>query len=278
MRIGEYQDLRIARESPHGLYLEDEEGVEVLLPNSQRPARAHIDDVLKVFVYTDSEDRPVATLKHPYATVGQFANLQAKSVTSAGAFLDWGLDKDLFCPIKEQRSPMREGDSYVVRVYLDQVSGRVACSSKITKFLDPEAEGLEPGQPIQIMVVAITPELISVIIDDRVKGSLFRDEWHERLQVGDFREAFVKSIRREDRKIAVSLRPQGYEAILGERDKLLQALRMNGGSLPVTDKSSPDEIQRRFGLSKGAFKKLIGALYKEGRIELDTHCIRLRGR
>src|SRR4051812_18735654 len=131
MRIGEYQDLRVVRESQHGLYLADPEGVEVLLPRGQCPERMRIGDTMKVFVYTDSEDRPVATTMKPHAVVGEFAKLRVVSVTNAGAFLDWGLDKDLFCPAREQQPPMQEGRDYVVRIYLDEVSQRVVCTAKI---------------------------------------------------------------------------------------------------------------------------------------------------
>ena len=132
------------------------------------------------------------------------------------------------------------------------------------------------GQPVQIIVAGRFPDMITVIVDGRFKGSLFHDEWHDRLDIGDVRDAFVKSIRAVDGKIAVSLRPQGYQAVLGERDRLLKALETNGGSMLVSDKSSPEKINEMFGLSKGAFKKLIGALYKEGRLEIEVDCIRLK--
>jgi predicted RNA-binding protein (virulence factor B family) len=275
MRIGEYQELQVTRETQHGLYLGNRND-EVLLPRGQVPEGTRIGDTLRVFVLTDSEDRPVATTKKPLATVGEFAKLRVVSVTSAGAFLDWGLDKDLFCPPREQTTPMHEGGEYLVRVYLDEVSKRVVCTTKLSKYLRQDGVGLEQGQPVKIIVAAFTPDLISVIIDGQIKGSLFPDEWHEKLQVGDVRDGYVKSIRPEDRKVAVSLRPQGRRAVLEERHRLLNTLRENGGSLPVSDKSSPEDIHRHFGLSKGAFKKLIGALYKEGRIEIKPDSIWLK--
>ncbi len=276
MRIGEHQELRIVRETQHGLYLADADGDEVLLPRGQSPKDARLHDRLQVFVLTDSEDRPVATTKKPLAAVGEFAKLRVVGLIDAGAFLDWGLDKDLFCPLKEQRVSMRVGEEYLVRVYLDPVSQRVVCTSKFAKYLSSDGEGLTLGQPIQIMVAERSRELISVIIEGRIKGSIFPDEWHERLEIGEVRQAFVKNVRREDGKVSVSLRPQGYQAVLGERDRLLQALEANGGSLPVSDRSSPDEIQRRFGLSKGSFKKLLGTLYKEGRVLIEKDRIVLK--
>jgi predicted RNA-binding protein (virulence factor B family) len=275
VRIGEYQELRAVRETANGFYLADSEA-EVLLPRGQCPAGLKPNDHLAVFVYTDSEDRPVATTKKPIAIVGEFAKLRVVSVTEAGAFLDWGIDKDLFCPMKEQQGRMREGGHYLVRVYLDELTHRTACTMRINRYLRPTGEGLKPGQPVKVMIAAMFPDLVSVIVDDHFKGSLFPDEIHEQLEVGDVRAGFIKSIRPEDSKIAVSLRPQGYRAILDEREGLLRALREGGGSLPVSDKSPPEEIQRRFGMSKGAFKKLIGTLYREGRIELDAAEIRLK--
>lgn len=275
MRIGEYQDLEVARDTQQGLYLTDGQS-EVLLPNRQCPPDLRIGDTIRVFVLTDSEDRPIATTKRPFATIGKFVKLQVVEVSAAGAFLNWGLDKDLFCPFREQLKPMREGEEYVVRIYLDETSQRIACTSRLNKYLQLDGEGLQPGQAVQIMIVDFVKDAATVIIDDRIKASLFRDEWHERLNIGEVRQAYVKSIRPEDKKVAVSLRPVGYQAVLGERDRLLKSLELNGGSLNVSDKSSPEEIHRRVGLSKAAFKKLLGALFKEGLIEIEPYSIRLK--
>ncbi|MEQ1933186.1 MAG: S1-like domain-containing RNA-binding protein [Fimbriimonadaceae bacterium] len=275
MRIGEYQELEVVRDAPQGLYLSDG-GTDVLLPASQIPKNVGIGQMLKVFLYTDSEDRPIATCQKPRAVVGEFAVLPVVSVARAGAFFDWGLAKDLFCPFSEQQGELYEGDWALVRVYLDQASQRVVCTTNINKFLQPHGEGLTKGEPIQIMISAIQRDVIHVIINGRIRGAMFPDEWVERFQIGDVRDAFVKDIRETDKKVAVSLRPQGYQAVIGESDRFLKALEANGGFLPVGDRSSPDEIQRRFGLSKGAFKKLIGALYRQGVIDIESHGVRLR--
>jgi uncharacterized protein len=275
MQIGEYQRLTVRRETPQGLYLGTEES-EVLLPRGQIPVGTQINDELEVFVYTDSEDRPVATMKRPHAVVGEFAALRVVAVTSAGAFLDWGIDKDLFCPQREQQDPMREGQIYVVRVYLDDRSNRVVCSSRLNRFLHQTGKGLKDGQQVKIRVVDHYPDYTTVIINDDTRGTLFDDERHEKLAIGELRDAYVKQVREEDRKVAVSLRPQGYAAVLGESQRIMEALRQNGGELPVSDKSSPEEIQRRFGLSKGAFKKLIGTLYREGKIVIGEDRIKLK--
>lgn len=277
MRIGEFQELVAVKETPHGYYFGDEEGT-VLLPRKECPPGLRYGDRLRLFILTDSEDRPVATRKAPVATVGEFGVMQVVAVTRAGAFLDWGLDKDLFCPIREQLHPLRQGEEVVVRVYLDDVSNRVVATTKIGRYLKATGEDLRVGQAIKFMVAGRSPDALTVIIDGTIRGSLYPDEQLDRLELGDVRDGYVKAIRASDGKVAVSLRPQGFEAILGERDRVLSALRKAGGALPMSDKSSPDEIQRRFGLSKGAFKKLIGALYREGLIELSDNGIRLKSR
>ncbi len=285
MRVGEHQELALARETPQGFYLSDGED-EVLLPRGQCPVDARVGDTLEVFLYTDSEDRPIATVHRPAGVVGEFVKLRIVSVTRGGAFLDWGLDKDLFCPGREMLAGVRAGDAVVVKVLLDDVSQRVICSMKLSRFLKVDGAGLRTGQPVKIMIAGIYDDLVSVIIDPSAndpsaggweyRGSIFPDEWHEELELGEERQAYVKSVRPGDGKIAISLRPQGYKAVVRESERVIEALRQNGGSLALSDKSSPEEIQQQFGLSKGAFKKLIGSLYKEGRIELGADFIRLK--
>ncbi|ODU51439.1 hypothetical protein ABT09_03850, partial [bacterium SCN 57-13] len=250
MILGDYQSLEIARDTNQGLYLTD--GVyEVLLPRRQCPPHAHIGEPIRVFVLTDSEDRPIATTKVPYGKVGDFAALKVVTVADSGAFLDWGLDKDLFCPFKEQIVPMKEGQRYVVRIYIDQASERIVCTSKIHKFLRPTGEDLKPGQPVKVMIAGFTPNAATVIVNNEIKASIFNDEIYENLRVGDVRDGFVKSIRPQDQKVAISLRPVGYQSVLGEREKLLAALKKNGGFLPLSDRATPEEIHRALGLSKG---------------------------
>jgi len=275
MRIGEFQEMVAVKETPHGYYLGDADET-VLLPRKECPPGLRYGHKLNVFVYTDSEDRPVATLQKPKAVVGEFAAMRVVSAGRNGAFLDWGLDKDLFCPIREQLHLVREGETVVVRVYLDEVSGRVAATTKLGRYLKAAGEGLQVGQQVELLISGRSPDALTVIVDGAYRGSLYPDEQTELLKVGDRKLGFVKQIRPADGKIAVSLRPQGYQAVLGERERVLDALREAGGVLPVSDKSSPEEIQRRFGLSKGAFKKLIGTLYREGEIEIGESEIRLK--
>jgi uncharacterized protein len=274
MRIGEFQNLIIKRESPYGLYLTDGER-EVLLPENQCPDDALVDQSLKVFLYTDSEDRMIATRMKPHAVVGEFAYLQVVSTTDRGAFFDWGLQKDLFCPFRQQHIELREGQSYIVRVYLDDTTQRVVCTTRWGRYLEVDGSDFQVGEPVRILVADKTPDFITAIVDQKYKGAFFPDEWNESLVVGSKHRGFIKRVR-GDGKVALSLRPQGYEAVLGERDRLLHQLRLNGGLLRLSDKSSPEVIQQTLGLSKGAFKKLIGSLYREGIIVIDQDHIRMK--
>lgn len=275
MEIGAYQELELVRESSNGFYLSDGQS-EILLPGKQLPKYAREGDMLRVFVYTDSMDRPIATTQKPLAVVGDFAKLKVVSVTPIGAFLDWGLEKDLFCPLKEQQPRLKEGDSVIVRVYLDEVTQRVTCSNRLNRFLRQTGDHLNVGQAVKIMIIGWNRDLVNVIVDGDTRGTIFADEWFEEFKIGEYRNAYIKSIRREDGKVAISLRPQGYEAVISESDKVVRALNANGGYLHLNDKSPPEEIHKKFGLSKGAFKKIIGGLYKEGKIDIETRGIRLR--
>ncbi|MEI7576915.1 MAG: S1-like domain-containing RNA-binding protein [Armatimonadota bacterium] len=274
MKVGEWQDLKVKRESEYGLYLSDGGETEVLLPENQCPDDALVGHSLKVFIYTDSEDRIIATRMKPHAAVGEFAVMKVLMVTGQGAFLDWGLMKDLFCPFKQQHFELREGDEVLVYVYLDEKSNRVACTTRWSKHLTPHQDELAQGDAIKMLVADITPEFASVIVNGKFKGAIFRDEWVDELKVGQKRKGFVKRVR-DDGQLALSLRPQGYGAVLGERDRVVRALEANGGSLPLSDKSSPDEILRAFGMSKGAFKRLIGTMYREGIIVIEDDRIAL---
>ncbi len=262
------------RESEYGLYLSDGGETEVLLPENQCPDDALVGHSLKVFIYTDSEDRIIATRMKPHAAVGEFAVMKVLMVTGQGAFLDWGLMKDLFCPFKQQHFELREGEEVLVYVYLDEKSNRVACTTRWSKHLNPHQGELAQGDAIKMLVADITPDFASVIVNGKFKGAIFRDEWVDELKVGQKRKGYVKRVR-DDGQLALSLRPQGYDAVLGERDRVIRALEANGGSLPLSDKSSPDEILRKFGMSKGAFKKLIGTLYREGIIVIEDDRIAL---
>lgn len=281
-KIGEYSNLKVCRESSVGLYLTDgtedpETGkpLEILLPENQCPDDALVGHSLKVFVYTDSEDRPIATRMKPTVVVGEFAFLQVVGISGAGAFFDWGLTKDLFCPFREQVGEIQEGRFYVVRAYRDELTGRVACSMRLSRYLESDAIDLEVGQKVRVMIIEKTPEIVIAIVNQRFRGAFFPDEWVADFQVGARGTAFVKRIRPGDGRLALSVRPQGYEAVLSEGERVLRAIEAAGGRLEVSDRSHPEEIQRMFGLSKGAFKKLIGSLYRQGKIVIRHDSIEL---
>jgi len=272
--IGSYNKLEIVRKVDFGVYLSDGEQ-DILLPLRQVPPRAGQGDILDVFVYTDSEDRPIGTMLVPKATDGEFALMRVVSISSFGAFVDWGLEKDLLVPISEQRYPLKEERSYVVRVLLDKLTNRVIGSTKLSKYLSADTSGLKEGQPVEALFTQHTDDGTMAIVDNKYAGAVFPDEIFQKLHIGDRRPAFIKKIR-EDGKITLSLSPQGYEAISAQAPGIVAMLKKNGGFLPYSDSSSPEVIRAVFGMSKGSFKKLIGGLMKEGKLEISYHGIRLK--
>jgi len=271
--IGSYNVLVVARRSEFGLFL-SAAGEEVLLPNRYVPADAKEGDRLRVFVYTDSEDRPVATLQEPKAVVGDFAFLQVVDVNRFGAFLDWGLEKDLFVPFAEQAKPMEKGKSYVVRLCLDERSRRVIGVSRLSRFLSRCPRGLVPGKKVNLLVFDASPLGYSVIIDGAYRGLLHHDNTAGSLTVGTRCEGYIQRIR-PDLLVDVSLRRQGLEAVVEARPRILELLEKEGGFLPLGDKADARLIERTFGLSKKSFKKVIGNLYRDRLIEILPDGIRL---
>jgi len=271
--IGSYNSLEIVRKVDFGVYLSDGE-TDILLPLRQVPERAKQGDILNVFVYTDSEDRPIATSLRPIAVAGEFAFLEAKSVGSFGAFVNWGIEKDLLIPFSEQRYPLMEGRSYVVRILVDKLTNRVIGSTKLSKYLNPDTSLLKEGQEVEAFVYQHTDDGTMAIVNGKYRAALFPDEIFERIRIGESRKAYVKKIR-EDGKVSLSLSPQGYEAISSKAPTIIDLLKRRGGFLPYSDSTPPETIRAVFGMSKGSFKKLIGGLMKEGKIEITFHGIRL---
>lgn len=274
IRIGEYNRLRAARRTDFGLYLTDGEQ-EVLLPRRFVPEEFELGESLRVFVTTDSEDRPVATTQRPLGVVGEFAGLTVKQVTGVGAFMDWGLDKDLLVPFAEQHRKLEEGVRYLVRIARDERTNRVYGSTRLGKFLQNDPSLLREGMEVPVVIGEPGPVGTRVVIDNAFFGMIFPDEIHERLKVGERRVGYIKRIR-EDGGIAISLTRQGFHAAVEEGDSILDKLRNAKGFLPYGDRSAPDDIRREFGMSKATFKKAIGALMKAGHIDIEEHGIRLR--
>jgi len=273
LQIGNYNRLNISRITPAGAFLATDQG-EVLLPAYMVPRGAGPGADLEVFIYLDSEDQLAATTKKPKAVVGEFALLRVKDNVSVGTFLDWGLGKDLLLPFGEQTAPLRRGEKVLVRLYLHG-SGRIAASTRLEKFLKPSDNSLSEGEEVELLIYAFSDLGAKVVINNSFGGLLFRNELIGNPACGDRLRGYVKKIR-EDGKIDVTLRRGGVQEAAADREIVLVALKAHGGLLPLTDKSSPDEIADLLGLSKKSFKKAIGGLYKEGLIELTSEGIRLK--
>ena len=265
LKIGKYNTLTIARVAEHGVYLADEAGTEVLLPNRYVTEYMKPGQQLRVFVYTDSDDRPVATTDTPFATADEFAFLQVRDVNSVGAFLDWGLPKDLLVPYSQQKSKMNAGGIYPVYVYLDTASKRVVASAKIEKFIGNVFPDYHPGDKVKALVIEHTPIGYRAIVDNRHWGMIYNNELERPLEIQETVDCTVKNVR-DDGKIDIV--PSGRAAAATDRlaKQIINELLLAGGKLPMSDSSSPEEIRASFNCSKKDFKKALGHLYNSGKI------------
>lgn len=273
IEIGQYNTLKIDRDTSVGLYLTDGKE-DVLLPNKYVPRRFEIGDELAVFVYLDHEERLTATTLKPYITLNDFAYLRVSYINKFGAFVDWGLEKDLFVPFKEQARPMEKGKRYLIHLYLDEKSKRLVGSSRISRFLDNETLNVEQDEEVDLIVSHITDMGINVIINGRHKGLLYKDEVYQDLRTGDRLKGYIKSVR-PDNKIDVSLQKAGVESIEPNAEKILEELKESRGFLRLNDNSHPEDIKTVLKMSKKAFKKAIGSLYKQKLIEIKEDGIYL---
>lgn len=275
VEIGKFNTLTVVKLVDFGIYLDGEERGEILMPKEYVPDNCSPDDEVKAFIYFDSEDRIVATTEQPNVQVGEFAYMKVVAVSQVGAFLDWGLRKDLLVPFREQREPMAEGRSYLVYAYVDKASDRIVASTKVDKYLDQVLPEYEPGQEVDLLVARKTDLGYSVIIDNAHWGLIYDNEIFQTLKIGQKLKGYVKEVR-EDEKIDVSLQPSGYGKIDGLSKAILDKIKDNGGVLDISDKSAPEEIYNLFGCSKKNYKKAIGALFKQGYIEIGDTEIRLK--
>lgn len=273
VNVGTYNELEVVKQLDFGIYLRDE-NVEILMPTKWIPAGTQIGDKLNVFVFRDSDDRLIATTVQPYATANSFAFLEAKQVNEIGAFLDWGMDKDLLVPFSEQPFRMQTGRSYVVYVLLDAVTNRLVASAKLNKFIEKEEVDLLEDDIVDLLIYSETPLGFNAIVNNRYSGLLYKNEIFENLRVGDAVKGFVKQIR-EDNKIDLRLQKSGYELVDDVKWRILNLLKQSNGLLPLNDDSSPEEIKAQLQISKKAFKKAVGALYKERLIKLTPKGIEL---
>lgn len=273
--LGRLNRLPVLRAATPGLFLDGGEHGEILLPRRSIPADLPPGDILEVFVYRDSEDRPVATTETPLAMVGEFALLRVLSVRpDLGAFLDWGLAKDLLLPRREQTGQVREGELIVVRVYLDEKSDRVAASMRLNRWLKGSSPRYAPEQEVRLLIIGETPLGYNAVVENAHLGLLYRAELSGPLAPGDRRRGYVRAVR-PDGKIDLSLDRSGYGRVKTLTEQILEALARGGGRLPFHDKSTPEEIREAFGVSKKAFKQALGALFRQRRIALDATEIRL---
>lgn len=272
--IGITQTLTIIRLTDFGLFLEDEEGNEVLLPNKYVPDHYEFGDPIEVFVYKDSEDRIVATTLRPKVEAYQYAYLQVNQVNSIGAFMDWGLEKDLLVPFREQNRPMVVDQWYVIFVYRDFVTDRLVGTTKIKKSLHVDRVDLKPNQKVTVMAFEDTERGMQVVVEGKYRGILYANETFKPIHVGDVFTCFVKNIR-TDNLIDLSLERIGRGKIDGNTEFLLEKLKKNNGYLHLSDKSDPEEIKDELKMSKKTFKQVIGALYKNGILEISEDSISL---
>jgi hypothetical protein len=267
IKIGEYNVLEILREKEPGLFLGDDEGNEVLLPNRYKPESFKIYDKLDVFVYLDNEERLVAVTDKPYITKGEFALLRCNAVTKIGAFLDWGMMKELLCPFKEQAYKMIKGGWYLVYCYLDEETNRLVASSKTNQFLDNKELTVSEFDEVDLIVSHPSELGMNVIVNKKHLGLIYKDNIFKDLSVGDKLKGIVKKIR-PGNKLDISLSQIGYRNIEPNAQRILDELEDNNGFLPLTDKSDPEMIKSELQMSKKSFKKAVGSLYKQRSIEI----------
>lgn len=274
IELGRYNQLEVVKEVDFGMYLNGDEDGEILLPKRYVPEGCQPGDMLNVFLYLDMDERLVATTLEPYAQVGEFACLEVAWVNQFGAFLDWGLMKDLFVPFREQKAKMQKGGRYVVHVHLDDESYRIVASAKVERYLSKENPPYQHNEQVDIMVWQSTDLGYKVIVENKYSGMLFKNEVFQTLQPGMYLKAFVKQVR-EDGKIDLVLQKEGMRKVKDFSETLLDFIKEQGGYTPIHDKTDAETIYQTFGVSKKTFKKAVGDLYKQRLILLGEDGIRL---
>jgi predicted RNA-binding protein (virulence factor B family) len=276
--VGRYNSLQVVKHTDFGLYLDGGADGEILLPNRYIPkdTPSEDEDWLNVFVYLDSEDKLLATTERPKVQVGEFASLKVVEINSIGVFLDWGLPKDLLLPYSEEKRTLSAGEYCVVHVYLDKRTRRITATARLDRYLDKLPAQYSVGQEVSLLVAEETDMGFKAIIDNKHWGLIHKNEIFKYMRSGKLEKGYIKEVR-SDGKIALSLQPVGAGASGNLHATLLDKLRANGGTLAVSDKSDPQVISDLFGVSKGNFKKAIGALYKEGLIVIHADRIELVG-
>jgi predicted RNA-binding protein (virulence factor B family) len=273
MKVGEYNELEVVKELDFGIYFREGD-VEILMPTKWVPSGTKIGDTLNVFVFRDSDDRLIATTVKPMATADTFAFLEAKQVNEIGAFMDWGMDKDLLVPFREQAQRMEPGKSYVVFVYLDEETDRLVGSTKLSRFIIREDVDVREGDIVDLLIYSETDLGFNAIVNDLYTGLIYKNEIYEAIRVGDKMQGFIKRVR-EDEKIDLSLQKSGYELVDDVKWRILKLIKEEKGLLALNDDSTPEEIKAKLQISKKAFKKAIGALYRERLVKLTDKGVEL---
>lgn len=275
IQLGRYNTLRVVKEVDFGFYLDGEEKGEILLPTRYVPAGLKPEDELEVFIYLDSEDRIIATTETPFAQVGEFALLEAVAINRVGAFLNWGLMKDLMVPYREQKQDFEVGEKYLVYIYVDDQTDRIVASAKVEKFFDDGPVEYNPGDEIEAFVVYKNTIGYRALVNNHVWGMFYHDEVFQPINRGSKIKAYVKKVR-EDNKLDLSIQKPGYVAVEDFSDVLLAYIKEHDGKIQITDSSDPELIRRTFNVSKKVFKKAVGKLYKEKLIVIETNAISIK--
>ncbi len=273
INIGEYNELEVVKQLEFGIYLRADD-IEILMPTKWIPFGTRIGDLLNVFIFRDSDDRLIATTVVPFATANTFAFLEVKQTNSIGSFLDWGMDKDLMVPFREQQIKMDPGSSYVVYVYVDEKTNRLAASARLNKFIEGNDLTIREGDKVDLLIYSETPLGFNAIINNHYSGLIYKNEIFETIRIGDKVKGFVNRIR-EDNKIDLRLQKSGFELVDEVKWNILKIMKEGDGLLSLGDNSTPEEIKAKLHISKKAFKKAIGALYRERLIKLTEKGIEL---
>lgn len=274
LKIGKYNTLKITKLVDFGVYLDGSNYGEILLPKRYVPENVEVGDSLDVFIYLDSEDRLIATTEQPKATVGELAKLKIVAVNKFGAFADWGLTKDLLIPFSEQDQRMEVGQSYIVAVYLDEKTESIVGSSKLRWFLEEQNQNFKSGDAVDLMIISRTELGYKAAINQKFMGLIYLSDLFQEINIGDKLKGYIKHIRL-DNKIDLSLQPPAHQAHDELMIAILNHLKEQGGSSPLSDKASPDDIYVVFKTSKANYKRALGRLYKQKLIKLSKACVEL---
>lgn len=275
IKIGTYNELEIIKQVDFGFYLDGADEGEILLPKRYATDEMQVGDLVNVFLYFDSEDRLIATTQKAKAESGEFASLKVIDTNRAGAFLDWGLPKDLLVPFNQQKIPMKEGYGYIVYIYQDDISERLVASSKLDRFLDREPANYKKGDKVDLLIADKTDLGFKAIINDKHWGVLFESEVFGDMGIGKKCKGYIKQVR-EDGKLDLGLTQVGYGKIDALAERIVQTMKQHQGYLPLSDKSSPDQIAKILKMSKANFKKAIGSLYRKSIIDIEKTGIRIK--